>query len=180
MEPPRRGRRRRTTGSAARPSGALLCRPDRRWVGFELLVLLELERRRRPPVPRGPRRARAPAPATTTGSTRGPRFRSDRRWSASSRWSSSNSNASTQVHPTVGLQYNLYPGLNFSPYVFARAGFIFWAFRGQTFLNDEGFAFAGVEFGDSSGLARRLLGAHRVVGKSTCVPTLEALSAENE
>ena len=56
----------------------------------------------------------------------------------------------TQVRPTVGLQYNVYPGLNVSPYIFVRGGFIFSTFRGQTFLNDEGFAFAGVEFGDSS------------------------------
>ena len=60
--------------------------------------------------------------------------------------------ASTQFHPTVGLQLNVFPGMNFSPYVFARGGFIFSTFRQQQFLNDAGMSFAGVEFEDSSEL----------------------------
>ncbi len=58
--------------------------------------------------------------------------------------------SSTQAHPTVGIQYNLYPGLNFSPYLIARGGFIYSTFRRQVFLNDQGQAFAGIEF-DNAG-----------------------------
>ena len=60
--------------------------------------------------------------------------------------------SSTQVHPSVGLQLNVLPGLNFSPYIFARGGLIFSTFRNQQFLNDQGQAFAGITFSDDSEL----------------------------
>ena len=60
--------------------------------------------------------------------------------------------SSTQVHPSIGLQLNVFPGMDFSPYVFARGGFIFSTFRNLSFLNDDGFSFAGVEFDDASEL----------------------------
>ncbi|MEL7367818.1 MAG: hypothetical protein AAFN74_02815 [Myxococcota bacterium] len=58
--------------------------------------------------------------------------------------------SSTQAHPTVGVQYNIFPGYDFSPYLVARGGFVFSTFRNVLFLNDNNEAFAGVDFDDSS------------------------------
>ena len=60
--------------------------------------------------------------------------------------------SSTQVHPTVGFRFNFYPGMNFSPYLVARGGFIFSTFRNQILLNEEGLTFAGIDFNDTSEL----------------------------
>ena len=52
----------------------------------------------------------------------------------------------TDLHPSLGGQYNLFPGLDFSPYVFVRTGLLLSLYRNQDFVNENGFRFAGIDF----------------------------------
>ena len=64
----------------------------------------------------------------------------------------------TQFHLEAGCQYNLYPGLDFSPYIFVRGGALFSIFRNQQLLDDQGRSFAGLTIDNASELQATVSG----------------------